>query len=41
MVFSGTVGSDFMKLARLPVSKKKDLIDFASDIDTLREEFTV
>ena len=30
MSFSGTVSSDFMKLANMPESRKVDLIDFAA-----------
>lgn len=38
MGFSGTVGSDYMKLAKLPVSKKRQFIDFTStDFSNLRD----
>lgn len=38
MNFSGTISSDFMKLANIPVSKRPTLINFAAtDFLTLRE----
>ena len=38
MNFSGTVGSDFMKLAQIPVSKRPSLINFAAtDFISLRQ----
>ena len=38
MNFSGTITSDFMKLAQIPVSKRPSLINFAAtDFATLRE----
>jgi len=37
MSFSGTVDSDFLKLARIPEERKKTLIDFAAnDFDSLK-----
>ena len=38
MNFSGTIGSDFMKLAQIPVAKRPSLINFAAtDFITLRQ----
>mgnify|MGYP005996674137 FL=1 len=38
MNFSGTIASDFMKLANIPVSKRPSLINFAAtDFVSLRK----